>query len=176
MGSLGIDMSSASKRTVSNSHVRRNSRNFEAERSDIEELLVGEDDIGGVAQEGNALERVIAKPTVGTHDLLFVVSEHCGLVKNRVGDGYLADIKLFFGAVSGEILALSRGQSSGEPQTESKRLTEPISDGIGKVRPGTHISDKSCELLIENPLRRTRPWWRRLPAVDDLEPRGQFKQ
>ena len=34
----------------------------------------------------------------------------------------------------------------------------------------------TCELLIENPLRRTRPWWLRLPAVDDLEPRGQFKQ
>ena len=37
----------------------------------IEELMVGEDDIGGFRQEGNTGERVVANLTVGPHDLLF---------------------------------------------------------------------------------------------------------
>jgi hypothetical protein len=41
--------------------------------------MVGEDDVGGITQEGNALERVVANFTVGTHDLLLVVGERASL-------------------------------------------------------------------------------------------------
>ena len=36
-----------------------------------EELMVGEDDIGGIAQERNAREHVVANLAVGAQDLLF---------------------------------------------------------------------------------------------------------
>ena len=58
----------------------------------VVELLVSEDDFGGIAEERDADEHVVADFAVFAHDLLFVVCKGTGFAENAIGDGHLADV------------------------------------------------------------------------------------
>ena len=58
----------------------------------IEELMVGEDDIGDLSQKRDAREHVVADLTVSAHDLLFGVIESPRLAKDLVGDDHFSNI------------------------------------------------------------------------------------
>ena len=58
----------------------------------IEELMVSEDDLRGVAQKGNAREHLIADLAVSAHDHFFGVVQRPWLAENFVGDGHFADV------------------------------------------------------------------------------------
>jgi hypothetical protein len=58
----------------------------------VEKLLVSKDDLGGLTEERDAGEHIVANIAVGAHSLLFSVVERAGLAKNLVGDGHLADV------------------------------------------------------------------------------------
>ncbi len=58
----------------------------------VEELVVGEDDIGGIAKERDAREDVISDLAMGAHDLLFVIIEWPGLAQDRIWNRHFADV------------------------------------------------------------------------------------
>ena len=100
----------------------------------VEELLVGEDDLGGVAEKGDASEHVVADLAVGAHDLLFLVVERAGLAEDAVGDGHLADIVEKGGAgKDGEIFKLdAHGLGDGDGGG-GDALTVPLGFGVAEV-------------------------------------------
>jgi len=58
----------------------------------VVELLVSEDDFGGIAKERDADEHVVADFAVLAHDLFFVVGERTGFAENAIRDGHFADV------------------------------------------------------------------------------------
>src|SRR5580692_7810666 len=58
----------------------------------VVELLVSEDDFGGIAEERDADEHVVADFAVLAHDLFFVVGERTGFAENAIGDSHFADV------------------------------------------------------------------------------------
>jgi hypothetical protein len=60
--------------------------------------MVGENDIGGFTQKGNAREHVVAHLAVRAHDHFFGVVQRPWLAENFVGDGHFADVVKTSGA------------------------------------------------------------------------------
>ncbi len=58
----------------------------------VEIFLVGQHDFGGLAQEWDADQHVVADLAVRAHDRAFVVGQRTGLAQDAVGNGHLADV------------------------------------------------------------------------------------
>ena len=58
----------------------------------VEVLLVGVDDLGGIAQEGNLAHHLVSARAVLAHDLGFIGGERSALEQDGVGGGDLADV------------------------------------------------------------------------------------
>ncbi len=93
---------------------------FEAPRiaGTVVELLVSENDFGGIAKEGDADEHVVANFAVLAHDLFFVVGERAGLAENAVGDSHFADVVEESGASENGQVRGGNGHGLGDGDSE----------------------------------------------------------
>lgn len=84
----------------------------------IEELLVGEHDLGSIPKERDANEHVVADLAMFAHDLLFVVGERSRFAENAIGDSHFADVMEESGTgENGEVVIRNRhglGDGDGE--------------------------------------------------------------
>ena len=95
---------------------------FEAARvaAPVEELLVSQDDFGGITQERDADEHVVADFAVRAHDLLFIVGEGPWFAENAVGDGHFADVVEESGACEDGQIVSWNGHGFGDGDGEGR--------------------------------------------------------
>src|SRR5260370_11217591 len=58
----------------------------------IEKLLMGEDDLRGIAEERDADQHFVADLTVRTHDLFFLIIQGARFAQDAIWDGHLPDV------------------------------------------------------------------------------------
>ena len=104
----------------------------------VEEFLVSEDDFGGITQERDADEHVVADFAVRAHDLLFIVGEGPRFAENAVGDGHFADVVEESGACENGQIVSWNGHGFGDGDGEgSDALAMTFGFGVLQVERAT---------------------------------------
>src|SRR5258708_13880883 len=86
----------------------------------IEKLLMGEDDLRGIAEERDADQHFVADLTVRTHDLFFLIIQGARFAHDAIWDGHLPDVVKKRSARQDRQMRVRHGHGSSDEDAKSR--------------------------------------------------------